>query len=97
MKRLLKTAQAGTLESNDAVITVAPAEPGSGLSVDIQSSVLLQYGESIRKVVEQTLSEQAVADAYVKVIDRGALDCTLRARVLAALARADVAIEEAFG
>ena len=96
MKKVLKTAQAGSLESNDAIITVVPGESGSGLRIEIESSVLIQYGDAIRKVIEETLSEQSVSDLYVKVMDRGALDCTIRARVLAALARADVELEEAF-
>ena len=96
MKTLSKTAQAGTLESNDAIITIAPGEAGSGVKIEIDSSVLIQYGEAIRGVIEETLTRQSVSDVYVKVMDRGALDCTLRARVLAALVRADVELEEAF-
>ena len=96
MKKVLKMAQAGTIESNDAIITVVPGEAGSGVRIEIESAVLLQYGDVIRKVVEDTLTEQSVSDVYVKVMDRGALDCTIRARVLAALTRADVEIEEAF-
>jgi citrate lyase subunit gamma (acyl carrier protein) len=96
MKKVLKAAQAGTLESSDAIVTVAPGETGDAIRIDIESSVLLQYGDAICGVVEQTLNEQGVTGVHVKVTDRGALDCTLRARVLAALARADVAIEEVF-
>lgn len=96
MKKVAKTAQAGSLESNDAIITIVPAESGSGVRIDIESSVLIQYGDAIKKVIEETLSGQSVSDVYVKVMDRGALDCTIRARVLAALARADVELGEAF-
>jgi citrate lyase subunit gamma (acyl carrier protein) len=96
MKTVLKTAQAGTLESNDAIVTIVPGASGSGLNIEIESGVLIQYGDAIRKVIEETLTGQSVSDVYVKVMDRGALDCTIRARVLAALVRADVELGEAF-
>ena len=90
MKKILKIAQAGSMESSDAVVTVAPAEEGSGISIDLQSSVILQYGDAIRAVVEKTIQEQGVKDAQVKVVDRGALDYTLKSRTQVALARAGV-------
>ena len=40
-----KSAMAGTLESSDAQVTVEPAE---GLELNIQSSVLNQYGHQIK-------------------------------------------------
>ena len=49
---ILKPAMAGTLESSDAQVTL---EPGEGLSIDIRSSVLAQYGRQIRACVEETL------------------------------------------
>lgn len=94
MQQILKTAQAGTAESSDAIITIAPAKAGSGIQLDIQSSVLLQYGNSIKATIEQTIKAQSVADVYVKVVDRGALDYTLQARTLAALGRAGVQLKE---
>ena len=96
MKTLSKTAQAGTLESNDAIVTIVPGEAGSGIKIEIDSSVLIQYGDAIKSVIEDTLARQSVSDVFVKVMDRGALDCTIRARVLAALSRGDVELEEAF-
>lgn len=94
MQQILKTAQAGTAESSDAIITIAPAKAGSGIQLDIQSSVLLQYGNSIKATIEKTIKAQSVADVYVKVVDRGALDYTLQARTLAALGRAGVRLKE---
>ena len=96
MRKISKTAQAGTLESNDAIVTIMPGESGSGVSIEIDSSVKFQYGEAIEKVINDTLSEQDVSDVFVKVMDRGALDCTIRARVLTALVRADVELGEVF-
>lgn len=90
MKKIMNIAQAGSMESSDAIVTVAPAEAGSGINIDLQSSVILQYGEAIRAVVEQTIKEQGIVDAQVKVVDRGALDYTLKSRTQAALARGGV-------
>lgn len=94
MQKILKTAQAGTAESSDVIITIAPAEAGSGIQTDIQSTVFLQYGDLIKSTVQQTIAAQGVADVYVKVVDRGALDYTIKARTLAALGRAGVILQE---
>ena len=94
MQQILKTAQAGTAESSDAIITIAPAEAGSGIQLDIQSSVFLQYGQAIKATIENTIKAQGVVDARVKIVDRGALDYTLQARTLAALSRAGVQLKE---
>lgn len=90
----LKPAQAGTLESNDIMITVAPGEKGGGIVLELESIVLAQYGQAIRRTIEAMLAEQNVTDIYVKAVDRGALDCTIQARTLAALARAGIILRE---
>lgn len=79
-----KTAIAGTLESSDAQVTV---EPAKGLELSIESSVLNQYGRQIKAAVIETLDRLDVKDARVTVVDKGALDCTLRARVECAVFR----------
>ena len=80
-----KTASAGTLESNDVLVTVAP---GSGIQVHVESVVLAQFGGQIRETVLDTLSRLQVTDAVVRLNDMGALDCTIAARVEAAVRRA---------
>lgn len=95
MVQLLRPAQAGTLESNDIMITVAPGEAGSGMVLELDSIVMSQYGAAIRQTIEETVAKQSVVDIYIKAVDRGALDCTIRARLLAVLARAGVIGEEA--
>ncbi|MDR1238396.1 MAG: citrate lyase acyl carrier protein [Propionibacteriaceae bacterium] len=77
-------AMAGTLESGDAMVRVSPQ---ARLRVDITSSVMAQYGSAIRDVVDQTLSQFEVSSGHITVEDKGALDCTLRARIEAALTR----------
>ena len=81
-----KSAIAGTLESSDAQVTV---EPGKGLTLEIESSVLNQYGLKIRETIVETLGRLGVTDAKVTVIDKGALDCTLKARVECAVFRSN--------
>ena len=63
-------------------------EPGEGLQVDLQSSVAAQFGRQIKAVITETLEGLGVKDAHVQAIDKGALDCTIRARVTAAAVRA---------
>ena len=81
----LKNAVAGTLESGDIMIQIGP---GEGLQVELQSSVAAQFGRQIKSVITETLEGIGVSDAYVKATDKGALDCTIRARVTAAAVRA---------
>lgn len=82
--KIEKSAMAGTLESSDAQVTIEPAE---GLELSIQSSVLNQYGRQIKATVLETLERLGVKDARVTIVDKGALDCTLKARVECAVFR----------
>ncbi len=84
--KVKETAVAGTLESSDVMVTV---EPGDGIQLSVNSSVINQYGRAIRTSVMEVLERLEVKDAKVTVVDRGALDCTLRARVECAVFRAD--------
>lgn len=84
----LKSAHAGTLESGDILVQISPAEAGKGLTVNLDSSVAFQFGNQIKKVISETLGELGVKDAVINATDKGALDCTIRARVTAAAVRA---------
>lgn len=78
-------AVAGTLESSDAYVEI---EPGTGaLEIRLESVVEQQFGETIRASVKDVLDEHGVTDARVHVVDRGALDCVIRARVETAVLR----------
>lgn len=82
---ILKPAMAGTLESSDAQVTV---EPGDGrVELTLSSSVMNQYGRQIKATVLETLERLEVTSARVNVVDKGALDCTLKARVECAVFR----------
>jgi citrate lyase subunit gamma (acyl carrier protein) len=82
-----QTAMAGTMESSDVMVTV---ESGvKGIEVDLESIVEKQFGREIRRAINETLQELDVQNARVKAVDKGALDCTIRARVKTAVYRAN--------
>ena len=83
--KIVKDAMAGTLESSDVLVKVAPSE--GGLEVVVTSEVERQFGAQIRRVVAETLGRFALTQGVVIVEDKGALDCTIRARLQAALLR----------
>lgn len=82
---ILERASAGTMESSDAYIEIEPGQ--NGLSIQLESVVLGQFGDSIDRTVREVLADHGVANANVRVIDRGALDCVLRARLETAVLR----------
>ena len=81
---ILRRASAGTMESSDAYIEV---EPHTGLSIQIESVVKKQFGDRIESAVREVLSECGVESCAVRVVDRGALECVIRARVETAVKR----------
>ena len=82
--KIIKNAVAGTLESSDAMVTVEPNAEGAGIEFDLDSVVINQFGNSIRATVMDTLER---LDVKIRIVDKGALDCTLKARVEGALFR----------
>lgn len=83
----IKEAFAGTLESGDIMIRILPSEE-KGLHIELQSTVAYQFGRQIKQVITETLEGLNIHDAQVRAMDKGALDCTIRARVTAAAVRA---------
>ena len=82
-----KPAVAGTLESSDCQVTV---EPGEGnIEFALESAVINQYGNQIKRVVMETLENLGVKDVRIAIVDKGALDCTLKARVECAVYRSN--------
>lgn len=81
---------AGTLESSDINISIEPNE-GRGIEIQLKSTVENQFGHQIRKVIKERLEELGVTDALVYANDKGALDCTIKARITAAISRASKA------
>ena len=86
MGNIVRSAAAGTLESSDVYVELSPGE--GGIEIELDSVVLGQFGDDIRRSVEDVLRENGVESARVSLVDRGALDCVIRARVETAVARA---------
>ena len=63
-------------------------EPAKGIELEIDSAVFRQYGKRIKEVAMETLDRLDVKDARVSIVDKGALDCTIKARVECAVMRA---------
>jgi len=74
------------------MITISPARKDSGIFIELESNVAMQYGDAIRATINQTLAEFGVKNIQIKAVDRGALDCTIRARMLTALSRAGITL-----
>lgn len=81
-----KPAVAGTLESSDCQVTV---EPGNGkVDFSLESAVIHQFGNQIKKVTLETLKDLDVDNVRISIVDKGALDCTIKARIEGAVFRA---------
>ena len=85
MSKIVKKATAGTLESRDAYVELEPS--GGGNEIQIESAVLRQFGDAIRTSVADELRRLGVENAKIKIVDQGALDCVIRARVETAVVR----------
>jgi citrate lyase subunit gamma (acyl carrier protein) len=83
----MKTAQAGTVESMDCLVTVSEAEPGTGIALTLAGSSVARFSRAMEKAVLETLENLKIRDLTVSVQDNGALDLVLKARVEAAVAR----------
>ena len=90
--KLLKPAVAGTLESSDCFVSIEPSE--NGIEIDLKSDVIRQFGDSIREVIGETLETLGIENCSISVTDKGALDCTIRARVESAAFRSAEIKEE---
>ena len=81
-----KSVTAGSLESSDVLITITPLAEAR-VEYVIDSIVIKQFGTRIRQVTEEMAQAAGISAARIHVQDRGALECTLRARLETALGR----------
>ena len=77
-------ATAGTKESNDCFVTVKPAEKRK---VVINSIVGAFFYDQIKETVEKTLDELKADKVEIVIEDKGALDYTIKSRVISAVKR----------
>ena len=80
----MKVGVAGSVESNDILITVQPANE---LIIEITSIVDAFFHDQIEKVIKETLQELGIKTIKVTCQDKGALDYTIKARLVTALTR----------
>ncbi|GEP22450.1 MAG: citrate lyase acyl carrier protein [Lentilactobacillus diolivorans] len=81
-----QTAVAGTLESSD--IQIMLSKGNDGIQIDLESDVKKQFGDQIESVITETLKKFDIDNAKVKAVDKGALDCVIKARTIAVAQRA---------
>ena len=75
---------AGSYESSDCIITVSKQQK---TEIIIESIVFDQFGDQIKDVISSTLQEQNIKNIKVECFDKGALDYTIKSRLLTALKR----------
>ncbi len=80
----MKIGVAGTVESNDCLITV---EESDKLEIIIESIVMEFFGEQIKKVIVDTLKELQIKTMKITCNDKGALDYTIKSRLVTAIKR----------
>lgn len=84
---LIKTGMAGTVESGDILVEVEKSA-APGVEIELDSTVMGLYGRQIRQVITETVAQCGLDGIKVTASDKGALDCTIRARVKTAILRA---------
>lgn len=84
--KIKRASVCGSLESNDILIKLTPMESGS--EIQLESIVMTQFGDAIEAVIRGALQDLDVDGVRVEAHDRGALDCTIRARMETAVSRA---------
>lgn len=83
----MKFATAGTLESNDCLITVYNSNKNE---IKIESIVFEQFGQEIYDVINSYLEKNNIKNILVDIKDKGALNYTILARLETAIKRLEV-------
>jgi len=86
--QIRKKASAGTMQSSDLMVVVAP---GPTLRIDVDSTVKVQFEHLIRARIQSTLEQLGITSGHIQVTDRGALDYAIAARIETAVRRASEA------
>lgn len=85
--KIQRNSVAGSLESSDVLVSVSPRDDEK-VEIAVESIVFRQFGPRIRAVAGEVAASSGIEGAEVRVSDRGALECTLRARLETAFERA---------
>lgn len=85
--KLKKEASAGTMDSCDINIRLDNNLLSNTNEIHLKSVVEKQYGEHIKNLISQVIDKYGLEGVVVNAVDRGALDCTIKARVESAIQR----------
>lgn len=83
-----KAAQAGSLESNDILISIEPGKQNSGVKLKLESPAIKQFGDMIKSEIREIVNEFQLTDIIINAIDKGALSYCIKARTETAIKRA---------
>ena len=87
MSKIVKKASCGNEAQNaDCVVTIEPSKK-KGITFELTSLVAGQFGKQIEESTYDELKKYGITDAKVSIVDRGAIDPVLRARLEAAIKR----------
>jgi len=82
--KIVKKTTAGTLESSDCLVTVSPANE---LIIKLDSVSKRRFKNHLNTLIHDTLTALQIDSGHIEIIDRGALDYCLRARIITAIKR----------
>ncbi|MBN2541139.1 MAG: citrate lyase acyl carrier protein [Bacilli bacterium] len=80
----MKIGTAGSKESNDCFVTVRESDK---TDIIIDSVVAAFFYDQIKTTVEETLKEMKIENVIVTIEDKGALDYTIKSRLISAIKR----------
>jgi citrate lyase subunit gamma (acyl carrier protein) len=83
-RRLIREAQAGTEEREDCIVRISPAEPGTGIHIEIEGKSRDVFRDEVFKIITETLNGMGLKDARVWSSGKSPLNFTIIARVKAA-------------
>ena len=86
--KILRTSSAGSLESQDILITIQKGKADSGIVIELESPSSVQYGNKIRAEIEAVVKNFEINDIFISAIDKGALGFAIKARTEVAIIRA---------
>lgn len=88
--RLRREGSAGTEEREDCIVRLSPAEPGTGIDIEIEGKSRDFFRDDVFKVFEKTLKDMGIVDAKVWSKGQSPLNFTIIARTKAAAIKAGV-------
>ena len=82
--KLRREGSAGTEEREDCIVKLSPAEPGTGIQIEIEGKSRDFFRDDVFKVFEETLKGMGIDDVKVWSKGKSPLNFTIIARTKAA-------------